>query len=98
MATREAQKHGVKPAAVSHWIRRKFGSDISVLSDRKDGLVGCSVPCVFCARAIVRLDLKVHVVVFNDKQQKVFHGRLTDAGAPSSKLTSGQRKRIRLHF
>ena len=84
---RIASRHGVPPHARIAWVRRKFGGDVTVWRVLSDGRLGCSVPCVLCRRALVRRDLRVHAVLPDGAW---FHGRLTDAGAPPSRATSGQ--------
>ena len=89
---REARKHGVAPDGTVHWIRRKYGKDISVWriifdNNEKKYEYGCSIPCVLCRRELIRFDFNVHVTTGTEQW---FHGYLTNDDAPVSKLTSGQ--------
>lgn len=74
-----------------------------VWRSRKDGTLGCSIPCVMCRKKLIEFGIQVHVVVQDGKSgmdgksgrdASWFHGRLTDADAPASKPTSGQIKRL----
>lgn len=88
---REAGRHGVPRSGTVHWIRRKYGKDVSVWrtirSDDSSVRFGCCVPCVACRRTLVAFGFVVHVPTGPDSW---YHGRLTDDGAPVSKPTSEQ--------
>jgi hypothetical protein len=82
---------------VVNWVRRKIGPDIVVWRMLGNGELGCSTPCVLCARELARFDLRVHCLVANGAQEDPsawFSGRLTDAGAPTCKMTSRQKLQI----
>jgi hypothetical protein len=81
-----AKKKGIPNHKLKEWIKRKVEC-IHVVRMRKDGLPGCSIPCVFCRRLIISFDLSV---VCTTMSGEVFKGKMTDSNAPSSKLTSGQ--------
>jgi hypothetical protein len=50
-------KKGVSPYCFSRWVHRKYG-DVIIHRMRKDGVVGCSIPCVLCKRAMERKGLQ----------------------------------------
>jgi len=83
----EARKRGVRPSNVTAWIHRKNKGVMTVLRSRADGTFGCSVPCVYCRREMLRYNLRVQCFTSDGD---LFCGPLDDAGAPRSKLTSGQ--------
>lgn len=89
---REAMRHGVSRHSIVTWVRRKYGADVIVWRMLGNGSLGCSVPCVFCRREIVRFDLRVHVVI--DNSLTWYHGFMTDNDAPPSKLTCGQKRNM----
>ena len=83
-----AHKKGLSRQQAVKWVRRKVGPDISTWRVRADGSLGSSVPCTLCRREIIRFGFRLTCAV---NASAVFHGRLSDAGAPQSKLTSQQR-------
>ena len=89
---RDAERHGVPRNATVHWVRRKFGKDMTVWRYTKDDGVtrefGCCVPCVMCRRTLLDFQMRMHVVT---RDGQWFHGMLTDEGAPASKFTRAQR-------
>ncbi|KAL4855989.1 Importin beta-like SAD2 [Chlorella vulgaris] len=84
----EAKRRGVQPHKVAAYVRRRLGGGVAILRFRADGSRGCSAPCTLCARELLKYDLKVACLLENGE---VFRGRLTDPGAPPSKVTGGQR-------
>jgi hypothetical protein len=80
-----ARRHGVSQRDTGAWIRRKYGAHITVWRERSDGTLGCSWPCVNCARKIVEYDLVVHAM---KPDGAWFSGKLTDPNAPVSSLTT----------
>ena len=53
--------------------------------------LGCSTPCVMCRPVLVSFDMTVHCNT--DSRGGQYHGKLDDAGAPPSVLTSKQKMR-----
>lgn len=88
-AERQARSHGAAAHQVGAWIRRKHGGDVVVWRETL-GTLGISTPCIMCRRELGRLGMRVHAVVADGGVW--FHGRLSDAGAPQCKPTSGQRR------
>ncbi|PSC73205.1 pleckstrin homology domain-containing family A member 8-like [Micractinium conductrix] len=88
----EARRRGVAPHKVVTYVRRRLGGGLCIFRFRSDGSPGCSAPCTLCAREILKFDLKVCCLLSNGE---VFCGKLTDPGAPSSKITGGQRSWLR---
>lgn len=86
---REAQKHSVAPYKIASWIHRKTGGTLTIYRNRADGSHGCSIPCIFCKREILKLGLRVQCCLHDGQW---FVGYLDDDNAPCSKLTSGQRR------
>jgi hypothetical protein len=85
-----ARRQGVPPHKVISWIRRKFGTHISVLRYRSDGSLGCAVPCLFCQKELERYDMRVHCV---DASGQWMEARCSEPGAlPKPVLTAGQRR------
>ena len=57
---RDASKHGVRSGSpTSAWIRRKYGSCITVTRVLNNGSFGCSVPCADCRREISQMEMRV---------------------------------------
>lgn len=75
------------------WIRRKLGGHIVIVRYRKDGTLGCAVPCIFCQRELVKFDIHIHCV---DAQGSWFSGRLDDTDAPEPVFTTGQRRMMKI--
>lgn len=84
----KARKKGVQPHAVVAWVRRKIGPDITTWRYTADGSIGCAIPCQQCRRELVRFGLRVTCPLMDHSW---FRGFLTDADAPESCPTSGQR-------
>lgn len=84
----EARRRGVQAHKVPGYVRRRLGGGVAILRFRADGTPGCSAPCTLCARELLKYDLKVACLL---ESGEVFMGRLTDPGAPTSKITGGQR-------
>ena len=53
---RESIKKGVKPYQFSEWVKRKYGA-MTVWRLRRDGVMGTSLPCVLCRKAIEKLNI-----------------------------------------
>lgn len=87
----KANRQNVPRHQIVHWVRRKAGADLTVWRQRADGTLGCSVPCLLCKSFLDVFDLRVTCVV---SPGEWFHGRLSDQGAPVSKLTSGQQRKV----
>jgi len=85
----QAKRQGVPSHKIVSWIRRKFGTHISVVRYRSDGSMGCAVPCVFCQKELMRYDMRVHCV---DSSGNWLDARLTDGNVPKPVLTAGQRR------
>lgn len=84
----EARRQGVPPHRVVPWVRKKLGGGLLVVRFRTDGSPACAAPCILCSKEIKRFDLKVVCV---DEGGGWFCGRLSDPGAPSQRLTTGQK-------
>lgn len=87
----EARKAGQRPHQVVAWVRRKAGGAVCVWRLRRDGSLGCSVPCVCCSRELLKFGLKVYCV---SSDGAWFDGWLDEPGAPRSQPTSGQRREL----
>ncbi len=83
-----ARRHGLRqtPQVVA-WVRRKAGGDITVVRQLHDGTLGCSVPCVLCARELRRFDMRVHCSLGGGEW---FSGKLDQDDAPVPRPTTGQ--------
>jgi hypothetical protein len=86
---RQARRHGLRSHQIVTWVRRKCGPDLVVWRTLQDGSYGCATPCVLCQREVLRYDFRVHCPL---SSQQWYVGRLDDAGAPVSKLTTSQRR------
>lgn len=87
----KAQRQNVPRHQIVHWIRRKAGPELVVWRQLADGTLGRSVPCLICKSVLEVFDLRVTCVV---GQGSWFRGRLTDQGAPASKLTAAQKQQM----
>lgn len=87
----KAARQNVPKHQVVHWVRRKAGSQLVVLRQRHDGTLGCSVPCHRCKAFLDLFDIRVCCVASSGE---FFSGRLSDPGAPESKMTSGQMRNL----
>lgn len=87
-----ARKHGVPQHRVVTWVRRKLGPDLSLVRWTTQG-VGCAAPCVFCTRALIKYDLRVHCPLSDGGW---YSGRMDEPCAPTPLLTSGQRRSMGL--
>ncbi len=87
----QARRQGVASHKMVAWIRRKFGSNISVIRYRHDGSLGCAVPCVFCQKELERYDMRVHCV---DSSGQWCDARCRDGTLPKPVLTAGQRRML----
>ena len=85
---KEALKKGVSPNRFPTWVHRKYG-DITIFRMRKDGMVGCSIPCVLCKRAMERKGLQW--VAFDGTRW--VHSVQTD-DLPESRPTNKQKRFI----
>jgi hypothetical protein len=83
----------VPPHKTVSWIRRKIGGHIVIVRYRKDGTLGCAVPCVFCQRELVKFDIHIHCIT---TEGSWFSGRLDDNDAPQPLFTTGQRRMLKL--
>jgi hypothetical protein len=92
IAQDDARKHGISSRDQGKWIKRKFGSTMSIVRHKADGTLGCSVPCVFCRNAVMQLNIRVRCYTNDDRW---FTGYLNEPDAPKSKLTTGQKSRIK---
>ncbi len=89
---REAVQHGVPRAGIIHWVRRKFGKDMTIwriVQRDANSELGCCVPCVLCRSKLIEFQMRVHVVTSDGEW---YHGHMSDACAPVSKPTSGQKQ------
>lgn len=86
-----ARRKGVPAHSVVVWVRRKLGAGVLVLRRRADGTLGCAAPCVWCARELLRFDLRVHCTLGGGG---FFSGRLSETGAPCPGLTGGQKRML----
>lgn len=84
-----AKQHGIHPHKQACWIKRKIGGNIVIWRMLANGSLSVSIPCIFCKRQIVSIDLKVHCI---DKSGNPFHGKLNENDAPQCCLTSSQKK------
>ena len=75
------------------WIRRKLGGHIIVIRFRSDGSLGCTVPCVFCQKELMKYDISIHCVTTSGTW---YRGRLNDANAPEACFTTGQRRMLKI--
>ena len=87
----QARRQGVPSHKMVAWVRRKFGSNISVIRYRHDGTLGCAVPCVFCQKELERYDMRVHCV---DSSGQWCDARCRDGTLPKPVLTAGQRRML----
>lgn len=87
----QARKQGVPSHKIVAWIRRKYGTHISVIRYRSDGSLGCAVPCVFCQKELERYDMRVHCV---DASGQWMDARCSDGTLPKPVLTAGQRRML----
>ena len=91
----DAYKHGIKRHSIVTWVRRKLGGEIEVVRLRRDGTPSCSIPCIFCRRALITFDIKLTCCTD-------FTGELTFCGpaseAPPSGFTSGQKRMLFKHL
>lgn len=97
MQLKEAHRHGIHGPKRVAWIHRKFGGEMVVWRVRKDGTLGCSIPCVLCRKKLIEFGIRVHVVLHDvplGGHASWFHGLMSDVNAPISKPTSGQIKRL----
>ena len=85
---KEATKKGVPHSQFGWWVHRKYG-DIVIHRMRKDGVLGCSLPCVLCKKAMDRRGLQW--VAFDG--ERWVHSRQS-VNLPPSVPTSRQRKFI----
>lgn len=85
---REANRKGVPSESFGSWVHRKYG-DLTIYRKRRDGLTGCSLPCVLCKREMDkwRLQWKAY-----DGTQWV-HSLQSD-NIPPSRPTSKQKRLI----
>jgi len=79
-------KKGVKNHNFSKWVHRVYG-DLQIYRMRRDGIVGCSLPCVLCRKAIERAGLQWTAY----DGEKWVHSKKTE-NLPKSKPTHKQRK------
>ena len=86
-----ARRHGVPPARMATWIRRKMGGHLVIWRCLCDGSFGCAAPCVLCAKQLAVYDFHIHCPL---SASEWWHGRLSEAAAPQAKLTHAQRKTI----
>jgi hypothetical protein len=84
-------KCGVPRHSIIAWMRRKHGSKITVWRRLASGDLGCTIPCVLCAKKLVQFDFQVVCPLDN---QTIWSGKLTDVDAPVSKPTSRQAQTI----
>ena len=54
---RLSRKKGVAPHNFAKWVYRIHGT-LNIWRMRKDGIIGCSLPCVMCRKAIEKYGLK----------------------------------------
>ncbi len=88
----DARKHGLRSHQIVTWVRRKVGGDITVWRYQKNGVLGCAMPCVFCARELRRFDMRVHC---SQGGGDWFSGHLDQPqgagrGPPEARPTAGQ--------
>lgn len=81
----EAIRKGVPKYKFANWVHRKYG-ELIVYRMRKDGLLGRSIPCVLCKKAMERRGLKWFAY---DGNKWVSH-----LNAPESVPTGKQRRVI----
>jgi hypothetical protein len=86
-----AHKKGFSGQRAVAWIRRKLGPDITTWRIGASGDFVSSFPCVLCRRELVRFGFRLSCPIGNGH---FFSGRLDDATAPASKLTTQQRLAI----
>lgn len=87
----EARRHQVASHDVTHWIRRKMGSKITVWRTLSDGRLACAAPCNLCRIAIETFMFKVQCSMNHDCW---FKGRMDDDDAPPLKCVYSQRRRV----
>ena len=80
---RESVKKGVKYHGFSDWVNRKHGT-LHIWRNRRDGVLGNSLPCVLCRKAIDKHKLK-WVAYLDEKWVKS-----TDIDVPKSVPTRKQ--------
>ena len=89
---RIAFKKGVKPHNFSTWVHRVYG-DMNIWRMRKDGILGCSLPCVMCRKVIERCGIQWTAYdgstwVHSKKSEYV----------PKSQPTNKQRRQMKFTF
>lgn len=92
---REARKAGVQKHRLVAYVKRKYGSHISVFRLRSDGTFGCAVPCVWCQKELERFDIRVSFV---GSDGRWCDGRVSDGTMPKPVLTAGQRRMLNKEF
>ena len=85
---REGMKKGVKVHQMPSWIHRRYG-DFKIVRDRKDGVIGISIPCVICRKALERA--RVQWTAFDGTR---WVHSLQTADLPPSKPTSKQKRHL----
>ena len=85
-----ARKKGVPNHSIVAWVKRKV-SCIHITRMRKDGGLGCSVPCILCKQLILKFDLRV---ICHTAEGDVYDGKMDAEDAPVSKFTSGQKRKL----
>ena len=86
---RVANKKGIRKYNFSKWVHRVYGT-MNIWRVRKDGSVGCSLPCVLCRKSIERHHLQWTAY---DGQEWV-HSTKTEI-LPKSKPTNKQRRQMK---
>jgi hypothetical protein len=86
---RLSKKKGIAPHKFSQWVHRIHGT-LNVWRMRKDGILGCSLPCVLCRKAIENYKLKWSAF---DGQTWIHSTR--SKHLPKSKPTHKQRKKFK---
>ena len=84
---RESSKKGVKYHNFSEWVSRKYGT-LHIWRNRRDGVLGNSLPCVMCRKAIEKHNLK-WMAYLDEKWVKS-----TDIDVPKSMPTRKQTSRL----
>jgi len=88
---REARTKGIREHRIVPYVRRQIGC-INVLRFDSSANPRCSVPCVLCRKVLIKFDIQVRCIL---PSGECYVGKMDDAWAPESHLTSGQRRSMK---
>jgi hypothetical protein len=87
--TLEARRQGIHPTCFAAWIHRKYG-DLVVIRVKSDGVLGVSLPCVLCRKALDRLSIQWRAHTGTEWIKS------TDPAVPAARPT--QKQKVKLGF